>query len=264
MPTAGSHLFYSGATGMVFFYTGTYDEYESLKDILTTLGNNSKFTGATPIEWDSANDDQFYKDLASNDKKNYVVYGYNSCNAFYGGEHKLPETEEMNFVSYYETITFSATCQNGCGKSITNEEKTIAPLFVCIGYSAPENGKGGIAVGYAVNGEAVAKFTRVTGKSLNYGVFAVLQEKLGNGNIFGADGEVVSGAISAEVSKFGLSVFEIKIVGFDEEQKDVKLAIGAYVAVTDGEVVEYSYLQAGTPNEGDKYCFVSYNDIVSE
>ena len=38
--------------------------------------------------------------------------------------------------------------------------------------------------------------------------------------------------------------------------------MGAYVAVTEGETTEYSILQSGTPNENEKYCFVSYNDIV--
>ena len=29
-----------------------------------------------------------------------------------------------------------------------------------------------------------------------------------------------------------------------------------------GETTEYSYMQFGTPAENEKYCFVSYNDIV--
>ena len=37
--------------------------------------------------------------------------------------------------------------------------------------------------------------------------------------------------------------------------------MGAYVAVNDGENIEYSYMQKGKPNEGEKYSFVSYNDI---
>ena len=40
--------------------------------------------------------------------------------------------------------------------------------------------------------------------------------------------------------------------------------MGGYVEVTDGEAKEYSYMQSGTPNEGEKYCFVSYNDIVGK
>ena len=58
--------------------------------------------------------------------------------------------------------------------------------------------------------------------------------------------------------------FELKIVGFADNQKDVKLALGAYVAVTDGETTEYSYMQVGSLGENEKYCFVSYNDIVGK
>ena len=36
------------------------------------------------------------------------------------------------------------------------------------------------------------------------------------------------------------------------------------MAVTDGETTGYSYLQFGTPNENEKYCFVSYNDIIGK
>ncbi len=36
------------------------------------------------------------------------------------------------------------------------------------------------------------------------------------------------------------------------------------MAVTEGEATSYSYLRSGTPNEGERYCFASYNDIVGE
>ena len=144
-----------------------------------------------------------------------------------------------------------------------NEEKTIAPIFACLGYSAPENGKGGIAVGYTVNSEAVAKYTRITGKTLEYGVFAVSKDRLGNSDMFGTDGAPAEGVISYDVTARGFSMFELKITGFTDEYKNVKLALGAYVASIDGDTMEYSYLQPGTPNEGEKYCFVSYNDIIS-
>lgn len=264
VPTAGSHLFYSGGSGMVFFYTGTYAEYEALNTVLKTLGNNGKFTGATPIEWDGANSDQYYKDLAENDKKNYIVYGYNSCNAFYGGEHKLAANEEMKFISYYEKITFVTACENGCGKEMINAEKTIAPLFNCLGYSAPENGNGGIAIGYTVNSEAVAKYTTITGNALKYGVFVAVQDRLGDGDIFGEDDVPARGVITADITNQRFDLFELKVTGFADGNKDVKLAMGAYVAVTDGETTEYSYMQDGTPNESEKYCFISYNDIVSK
>ena len=43
---------------------------------------------------------------------------------------------------------------------------------------------------------------------------------------------------------------------YEDEHKDIKLAMGAYVAVTDGEITEYSYMQGGKLNENEKYCFV--------
>ena len=47
------------------------------------------------------------------------------------------------------------------------------------------------------------------------------------------------------------------------EQKTLKLAMGAYVAVTEGEATTYSYMQDDEKGTLDgKYYFVSYNTIV--
>jgi hypothetical protein len=51
-------------------------------------------------------------------------------------------------------------------------------------------------------------------------------------------------------------------VGFTEEQKLIKLAMGAFVEVKNDETVEYSYVQDGIPQENEKYYFASYNDIA--
>ena len=172
-----------------------------------------------------------------------------------------------------ETITYlngflnvgekTGTCLNeGCLKNIT--PKITNPLFACLGYSAPENGEGGIAIGFTVNNEAIAEYKKATGKTLKYGVFVVLKDRLGNNDVFGEDGTVAEGVINAEITDYEFVAFELKVVGFTDTQKYTKLAMGAYVAVTDGETTEYSYLQSGTPNENEKYCFVSYNDIVGK
>ena len=93
-------------------------------------------------------------------------------------------------------------------------------------------------------------------------MFAVLQSRLGDNDVFSKDGTAADGVINAEITNYEFVAFELKIVGFTDEQKDTKLAMGAYVAVTDGETTEYSYMQSGASNENEKYCFVSYNDIV--
>ena len=165
-------------------------------------------------------------------------------------------------------IVYSNYSQNGektviCGNCGEQAILEAPALFTCLGYSAPEDGRGGIAVGFTVNNVAIAEYEEATGKTLKYGVFAVLQSRLGDNDVFSKDGTVAEGAINADITSYEFALFELKIVGFTDEYKDIKLAMGAYVAVTDGETTEYSYLQSGTPNENEKYCFVSYNDIVN-
>jgi hypothetical protein len=163
----------------------------------------------------------------------------------------------------YDNIGFKLTlCMNeGC----THKEAVkIEALFACLGYSAPEFGANSFTVGFTVNNVAIAEYEEATGKTLKYGVFAVLQSKLKDKDVFAEDGTAAEGVISAEITNYQFVAFELKIVGFTDEQKDTKLAMGAYVAVTDGETTEYSYLQFGTPNENEKYCFVSYNNIVGK
>ena len=149
-----------------------------------------------------------------------------------------------------------------CGDVNTDEK---APkLFVCLGYSAPTYGNNvGITIGYTVNSKAVTEYETLTGSTIKYGVFAVAKEKLGENDIFDENGTVANGVINAEITNYDFAVFNIKVVGFTDEQKSAKLAMGAYVAVTDENGTEYSYLQDNTKGElNGKYFFVSYNDIL--
>ena len=155
-------------------------------------------------------------------------------------------------------LTYSCT-NYGCTHKTTEE---LPALFTCLGYSAPEDGRGGIAIGFTVNNVAIAEYEEATGKTLKYGVFAVLKDRLGENDIFDENGNVADGVINADLSNQKFDAIQIKVFGFTDNQKDTKLAMGAYVAVTDGETTEYSYMQGGEPLENEKYCFVSYNDIV--
>jgi hypothetical protein len=153
------------------------------------------------------------------------------------------------------------TCNNkGCTYRLIESAK---PLFKCLGYSATEGGTAGIVIGFMVNNEALGEYTAVTGKTVKYGVFAALRDKLGNGEIFDENGATASGVVSAEIYGSEFAVFTLKITGFTEEQKDLKLAIGAYVCVTGNGAAEYSYLQADKPLEGEAYSYISYKDVAS-
>ncbi len=146
-------------------------------------------------------------------------------------------------------------------KTIETETEAQA-LFTCLGYSAPENGFGAFAIGYLANKSAIFDYETITNKTVNYGVFASLQSNIGNKDIFASNGTPLLGVVCVDVTKYENNAFELKIAGITDEQKSAKLAMGAYVAVTNEEATECSYIQAELPNGNDKYSFVSYNDIV--
>ena len=157
--------------------------------------------------------------------------------------------------------TKTTACTNaGCKHAVI--EKSPA-LFVCLGYSSPENGRNELAIGFTANNEAIKEYERVAGKTLGYGAFAVAKTKLGNNDIFGTDGTVADGVVNAEITSYEFASFELKIVGFTDEYKDAKLALGAYVITTSDEKSEYSYIQFGSPAQNEKYVFTSFNEVLN-
>ena len=180
----------------------------------------------------------------------------------------VKESPEHNFVvtivyenGYDDKGAKNTTCTSKGCPFLESEEASA--IFVCYGYSASEFGTAGITIGYYINKEAVAEYETLTGATVGYGTFAVAQEKLGANNIFDENGVVSNGVIKTEVIDMSPSAISLKIIGFEDDQKDTKLAFGAYVAVNNGESTAYSYLQSGTPSEGEKYYFASYNDVLA-
>ena len=215
------------------------------------------------ISYELVNHCEIYYNNIHEDDSNPCVINCTRCNTS-GVAEANPVHSEKTAVLYENGFDKQGvvliTCANkGCEHNTTSEAKA---LFICRGYSAPEDGTGGIAIGFTVNNVAITEYEKATGKDLKYGVFAVLQDRLGNNDVFSEDGTAADGVINAEITNYEFVAFELKIVGFSDEQKDTKFAMGTYVSVTDGEATEYSYLQEGEPNENEKYCFVSYNDIV--
>lgn len=277
-PTIEYNAFIDATSLNQIYYPSSNEDFTLFIGRVSSSGNN-------PF-WSVVNAKTIsYSEYDALEDKNIkcAVYNYNSC-AYNGLHGEVTVTNACvgvctvcgdTVVSHADgntttAITYSnyslagvktISCKNnGCGYSETVEAEA---LFVCHGYSAPENGRGGIAIGFTVNNDAIDEFTSVTGKTLLYGVFAVAKEKLGDNDILDKDGKEANGVINAEITGYKFSSFELKIVGFTDEYKDVKLAMGAYAKVTDGESTEYSYMQSGTPNQGEKYCFVSFNEIVN-
>lgn len=243
-----SNIFYKCANSVNFYIVGSKEECNAMVNTLKAQSTGNYMTFITADE------------VTENTGAGYGIIHteYNRCNAFYNGEH-LTNEQTYEFTSFLNTSYVKSTCPR-CNMSTVLKE--IAPIFTCLGFSAPEDGRCAIAIGYTVNNESIKEYEDRTEKTIKYGVFAVLQSKLGDNDIFAENGTTAEGVVNAEITGYEFVAFELKIGGFTDEQKNIKLAMGAYVAVTDGETTEYFYLQSCTPNENEKYCFVSYNDIA--
>lgn len=149
-----------------------------------------------------------------------------------------------------------------CDVCLKEYEGEVNPLFTFIGYSLMEGENASVAIGYKINTEALKIYEDATKKTLNYGVYAVSKDKIGDKDIFDADGKVSEGVINADLSEFNFRTIELKIKGISDEYKNSKLAMGVYVMENDGEKTSYSYLQYGNIAENEKYSFASYNEIL--
>ena len=171
------------------------------------------------------------------------------------------ETVSISYPNGFDKVGIKVVRCLGCDAGETELEAPA--LFTCLGYSVPKNGRSGVSVGFEVNGVALKEYEDVMGKSLRYGAFAVSEGKIEGNEIFDEYGNVFDGAICAEVTEYGFSIFHIEIVGFADSQKDLKFAMGAYIAEADGTVTEYSYIQREMPSGGDLYHFTSYNAVIN-
>ena len=232
------------------------------------------FNGAWGTFADMENSDHLHdteKDINKNATclEDGVSYTYCFCNFNLSTVQDYNSALGHNHSTFlgliYESFLQEGYYEYQCTRCSDVKKVKADALFTCLGYSAPEYGDSvGIAVGFAANEAAISEYTEVTGKSVGYGLFAVLKDIIGDNDIFASDGTAAEGVVSTNISRFGYEIFEIRIVGFGEEHKDMKIAMGAYVEVTDGETTEYFYLQSGTPEENERYCFVSYNDVVAQ
>ena len=268
LTSVGGAAFHSMSTVQTLVFANTsFDGWSTNVTFNSVNPNIIFFAGSDPTtltnhytQWATYKTMKYadYIDNPSAVEAKTIVYGTENCTCGYIRNNDEPT---LQFKSYTEAMELGKTCAH-CGS--TTVIKTIGALFTCLGYSAPENGNGEIAIGYTVNNEAIDEYTSITGKALTYGVFVASQNKLGENDIFDQEGNKTNGVVSVEITNYEFTVFELKVVGFTDENKGSLLAMGAYVKATGGENAEYSYIQDDTNGEKlGNYSFVSYDSIVS-
>lgn len=164
------------------------------------------------------------------------------------------------YTDYAQSGIKTVTCAN-CKK---DAELKAPAMFTCIGSSSCEFVEGELLIGYLTNKKAIEEYENKTGKSVSYGVFVTTQAAVENNDIFDESGVAVNGVFAYNVTNYQNDAFEIKVTGFiSEDQKKVKIAMGAYVIIEKDGVVNYFYLQEKAAGEGEKYYFASYNDVCN-
>ena len=264
----------------VFYYCGTEEAWDELIENIPLKKSATQSGDDTNV---------YILDAKANGK---VVFNYNPCDAFYNGEHTKDQEKSNACVEtcarcgnmtinhsqdaeFSTSISYESFLANGekitkclsegCSLNTNPTVESTAPLFTCIGYSAPENGDDGISIRYTVNSSAIEEYKKLSGTTLSYGLFATTKQAVGSSDIFDKDGNTVNGAIALDVTESGFAFISLKMVGFDtEDSKKAEFAIGAYTVTTENEQKKYSYLQYGTPLEGDKYAFIKYSDFVKQ
>lgn len=278
-----SYVFQGSSGNTLYFYTGSQEQLATaiinFKACTGSNDNNGNFLNATQVSYDD-----YISNTAAYEKGKYIIYGYNACDAFYNGVHAednnpcvincsqcntYGESEKNPVHNIVATIVYANGYDNaglkttGCSNEgcTHGTSESSSALFTCLGYSTQQYDGLGVTIGYSVNNNAIKEYKEITGNDVSYGLFLAAEEKLGGADIFDSEGKVASGAVVAEMPEDTFLTIEIKVNGL-ENYKDKTFAIGAYVAIeADGEK-NYSYLQDGTPADGDKYFFATYDDIA--
>ena len=140
--------------------------------------------------------------------------------------------------------------------------KEVEALYTFVGYSVSQIGSNGIAVGYEVNGDAIAKYEAATGKTVEIGVVFAGYDNLAGKQPLDENGNVASlevgKVIKANLRGFDYRIYDFVLTDIDDSIKDVSLVIAAYIY--DGEGVEYLQENGATYTVSG----ISYNEVMEK
>lgn len=260
----------------ITYYTGA--DYERIDELCSST---ARFYNAEYYSYED------YKNENYTYNAYMVIYDCNLCDVAFDGVHTNPGddgdcttalicsmceeytikeqkehiiSKRVTYLSFMQEGEYYVGCTNdGCENGTTEK---LNALFECLGYSSPENGNNGITIKFTVDTVAIARYEELTGKTVKYGLFATTSA-IGNNDIFDTYGDPINNSTLIAETPNTYAILNLKMMGFDtEESKSAKFAIGAYLETTLDGSKEYSYLQAGTKENGAKYAFISYNDFV--
>ena len=153
----------------------------------------------------------------------------------------------------------SASATNRCSVCQTViAEETINPLFVTAGYSYNEN-NGGITQQFAVDKNAISRYTEITGKSIVYGAIISTENAIGEDTPIDETGAPLKDGVYVSIlTDKDIALFDVVINDIPQEAyATVKLVCCAFVII-DGEI---SYID--NCKKIEKTRAHSYEDVVN-
>ncbi len=254
-----SYAFSCGnASNIKFYYTGTLEELTVSLDNFksstkSATDNNWKFLNATQISYAD-----YIASPDSYQNGNYIIYGYNVCDAFYDGKHQ--NEESITYSDYAKAGIKTSACQNGCGL-IT--EESVDAIISYKGVSAKIDGDK-ICVGYIINHGAKSVFESINKTSFVYGVVAAAPSITTNNPLKVENGSVVAivpnKTVNASIADT-YTGFDFIVGGFTEASYATELIMCAYVY--DGKNIGYMCSVNGQLTQLEEATIITYNQIAN-
>ena len=262
--TSGSKITLVVPKGCTSIYSQYSLQNSGVQTIIFTGDENSEFVASVTEKasgWVSkityGNHCEYYYDKVHIESDNPCVSYCSRC-----GETVVKENPAHVIVTTITYVSFDVDgekvidCTNeGCPY---HEEKVAPALFTVFGDSMCIFDEG-VTTCYQVNQAALKDYKDTMGVTLEYGVFAIKYENIGEAGILESNG-----LLSYETSKQSFDMFEIKLTGFvSDREKTAKISMGAYIVEKIGEEKSVSYIQTAEPNEGEEYSYFVYNNLIN-
>ena len=279
-----SHAFSGMSSNAKIFYCGTQEQLQNAISIFkssttSATDNNGAFIDGNQVDYAT-----YLENPSNYETGRYVIYNYNSCDAFYDKIH-----------GYDTDCTTADSCKNGCGLTNTKNEshnngetltfangitadgvycvgcknegcsvkteETVKPVFVAKGYSTNDD-KNAINGGYEVNLTSLALYERLIGE-LKYGIIIANANAFGEKTFLDENNKVNSDkALQVEMDKQYAS-FDCSINFGTNTDIDLDLVICAYVI--EGDTV--TYIQSSTGDDvtigGKSFKSVTLAQVVA-
>ena len=168
--------------------------------------------------------------------------------------HDNKWTTELGADGYLGPISATAKCKT-CG-AVTKE--TIPALFITRGYSYSESG--GIAQGYGVDRDAIARYEEITGEKVQFGGVLAVRSKIGDYNPLDINLNPLDSSVKkqdftdSEYSVINIMVQGIPVSNFN----DTRIICALYVSA--GGRITYIDNRSEKINCGDK----TFNEVVAK